>query len=122
MAQFGAMAEMFCTINCMTDLLGGAQYAPDRTVAMDAVFAAGGAADKHLAAMEKLSSPKGTITPADCAAAGLLCMLTQLDGAFIGDLSKYPKLKAASNAVNANKKVTAYVATVPHPYFSRKSD
>ena len=104
-------------------LLTKAHYSPDRTAAMDAVFADGSGLHKVLAAFEALATDAGFFgskpTPGDLAFAASLDMIRRLEAEA---LAKYAKLSALHKAATANEAVAAVNASTPYPYFKRKSD
>jgi len=100
-----------------------AQYSPDRTAAMDALFGDESELQKALAGLESSIEGKPFVgsaaTPGDyfLAAALMMCTFLQADS-----LAKYPKCKALHDHVHSLKAVKAYLTTVQYPYFKRNSD
>ena len=104
-------------------ILISAQYAADRTAAMDALFSAGSRLHKHFAGVESVfeGSPfmGNAATPGDYMFAAACFMCNDLQGDF---LDGFPKCKALMEHVFNMESVKAYLATVPYAYFKRNSD
>jgi glutathione S-transferase len=102
----------------------GAQYAPNRTEAMDALFSEGSRLQKTLAGIEKTFEEGSVFVGSEATvgdyflAAGLMqAALLQPDS-----LDAYPKCKALHDHVHTMDGAKAYLATVPYSYFKRNSD
>merc|ERR1711865_411418 len=104
--------------------LGGAHYAPDRTVAMDKLFAAGGSLHTNLGRLEAVIDPTtgffgSVMMPGDTCIVAYLDMLDILEP---GVLKAYPGLTKLHATVFAHKDCAALKASTPYDYFKRKSD
>jgi|TARA_B110000208_G_C11743311_1_gene420736 glutathione S-transferase len=120
-AKSEELIEASCDIHSM---LNAAQYGADRTVAMDAIFAAdGGKAHKILSAYEPTVLASGFFCSAasagDLAFAAGLNLMVRLEADV---LSAYPNIAAMYAQIHANADVAEINARCPYPYFKRNSD
>lgn len=104
-------------------ILGAAHYAPNRTEAMDAIFADGGKLNKFLSNLDGNISESGWFgseaQPGDAAVASYLDIINGLEAGYV---DKFPKLAALLSKVLENEQVQAYNGTCPYAYFKRNSD
>jgi len=101
-------------------LLAKAQYAPNRTEAMDAVFST--SLTPHLDALSKLLKGQtftGHLLAGDLAIFAIFDIVHSLDKHF---LDKHANLKAFYEHVGANEKVKAVTTVGGAEYFKRHSD
>lgn len=117
LADFAASEELVDTAIDVHSMLSTAQYAPDRTAAMDALFADGGGVPKILAGFE--DHVGGTVTPGHCCFAAALNLLTRLQA---DCLDKYPKIKAFNDTIQGKAGIKRVNELCPYPYFKRNSD
>ena len=117
----------FCT--GFHTLLAKAHYSPDRTAAMDALFAGNGPLIWKLRALETTFVDRDgkdkTVflgaepTPGDCAVAAACDFVALLEPGWLG---QFPNLTRLYEHVIARPAVKAYLGTVPHCGFKRRSD
>jgi len=109
-------------------MAGKAQYAPDRTVAMDELFdPAGTDKSKNLSVIFGILEAKigdsgffgsEAMIGDACVAANVSLMLELQPDC----LEKFPKLAALVKTFSDNEGVKKHAANFPYPYFKRKSD
>jgi len=110
-------------------MLAKAHYSPDRTAAMDALFAGNGPLIWKLRALETTFVDRDSkdttvflgaaLTPGDCAVAAACDFVALLEPGWLG---QFPKLARLYEHVIANPAVQAYLRTVPQCGFKRRSD
>eukprot|EP00941_MAST-03F_sp_MAST-3F-sp1_P001976 g1976.t1 len=124
-ADYAMSEQMIEESTDFHNLLGKAHYAPNRTAAMDAVFAAGGTVERHLKALEGIVGNNGSVyfcskpLPGDCCVCAALNMLETLEP---GVLKGYPKLLQMYTTITSLATVKAWNESHAWPYFKRKSD
>ena len=119
-----AKSEELIELSCdMHSMMGSAHYGANRTVSMDALFAADGKVAKILGAYDPTILASGyfceSVTCGDCAFAAALNLLTRLEPEC---LAAHPNILAFNAAMQANEGIAKVNAMCPYPYFKRKSD
>lgn len=119
LTKFGQSEQQIQWADSLHSALAKAQYADDRTVAMDEMFAEGGKVGKMLAGLEHVLSGDVHSTPGDYSACATLNILEDLEP---GCTDGFPKIKELYSTVMELEQVKKFLDTVPGQYFKRKSD